>query len=130
MITAKFSGSGQIEIWGDGLQTRSFMYVDDCVKGTCLIFDSDVAQPLNLGSDRLVTINQVVDIAEEIGGVKLKRVYNPSAPKGVRGRNSDNSLVLERLGWAPGIPLEIGLEQTYRWIYDQMTNGRAFLRPA
>jgi len=124
VIAAKFSGSGQIEIWGDGLQTRSFMYVDDCVKGTCLIFDSDVTEPLNLGSDRLVTINQLVGIVEEIGGVKLKRVYNPSAPKGVRGRNSDNSLILERLGWAPGIPLEIGLEKTYRWIYDQMTNGR------
>jgi GDP-D-mannose 3',5'-epimerase len=96
------------------------MYIDDCIKGTRMIFDSDETEPLNLGSDRLVTINQLADIVETIGGVKLKRVYNP-APKGVRGRNSDNTLIAERLGWAPGISLEIGLEGTYRWIYDQMT---------
>jgi nucleoside-diphosphate-sugar epimerase len=124
VIAAKLSGSGEIEIWGDGRQTRSFMYVDDCVKGTCLIFDSDVEEPLNLGSDRLVTINQLVDIVESIGGVKLKRAYNLSAPEGVRGRNSDNTLITERLGWSPAISLESGLEQTYRWIYDQMISGQ------
>ena len=128
IIAAKLSGSGEIEIWGDGRQTRSFMYIDDCIAGTLLIFESDETEPLNLGSDRLVTIDQLVDIVENIGGVKLKRRYNLSAPKGVRGRNSDNTLITERLGWAPAIPLEVGLEQTYRWIYDQMTGGlrRAF----
>jgi len=123
VIAAKLSGSGEIEIWGDGLQTRSFMYVDDCITGTLLILDSDEAEPLNLGSDRLVTINQLVDIAEALGGVKLRRHYNLSAPKGVRGRNSDNTLINERLGWAPSTSLEAGLEKTYRWIYDQMTGG-------
>jgi GDP-D-mannose 3',5'-epimerase len=123
VIEAKLSGSGQIEIWGDGHQTRSFMYIDDCITGTRMIFDSDETEPLNLGSDRLVTINQLVDIVEEIAGVRLKRTYNLSAPKGVRGRNSDNTLITERLGWAPGIFLEVGLERTYRWIYDQMTGG-------
>jgi GDP-D-mannose 3', 5'-epimerase len=123
VIAAKLSGSAEIEIWGDGNQTRSFMYVDDCVSGTCLIFDSEVSEPLNLGSDRLVTINQLVGTAEMIGGVKLKRTYNLSAPKGVRGRNSDNTLIRQRLGWAPEIPLETGLEETYRWIYDQMTGS-------
>jgi nucleoside-diphosphate-sugar epimerase len=123
VIAAKLSGSDEIEIWGDGNQTRSFMYIDDCITGTKMIFDSEEAQPLNLGSDRLVTINQLVNIVEAIGGVKLKRVYDLSAPTGVRGRNSDNTLIAERLGWAPEISLEIGLEQTYRWIYDQMTLG-------
>lgn len=124
VIAARLAGSGGIEIWGDGQQTRSFMYIDDCVKGTLLIHDSDETEPLNLGSDRLVTINQLVDIVEAIGGVRLRRTYNLAAPKGVRGRNSDNTLIGERLGWAPAIPLEVGLEKTYRWIYDQMTGGR------
>src|SRR5712691_925564 len=121
VIDARLSGAGQIEIWGDGNQTRSFMYIDDCITGTRMILDSDETEPLNLGSDRLVTINQLVDIVEEIAGVRLKRTYKLSAPKGVRGRNSDNTLITERLGWAPEISLEVGLEQTYRWIYDQMT---------
>jgi GDP-D-mannose 3',5'-epimerase len=123
VIAAKLSGSGEIEIWGDGNQTRSFMYIEDCLIGTRMIFDSDETEPLNLGSDRLVTINQLVDIVEAIGGVKLGRVYNLSAPKGVRGRNSDNTLIAKCLGWAPGIPLEAGLELTYQWIYDQMVGG-------
>jgi GDP-D-mannose 3', 5'-epimerase len=124
VIAAKLSDSDEIEIWGDGDQTRSFMYIDDCIKGTCLIFDSELSEPINLGSDRLLTINELVDTAEAIGGVKLKRVYNLAAPKGVRGRNSDNTLIRERLGWAPAIPIETGLEATYRWIYDQMTSRR------
>ena len=86
--------------------------------------DSEETEPLNLGSDRLVTINQLVDIVEAIGGVKLQRVYNLSAPKGVRGRNSDNTLIAERPGWTPAISLEIGLEQTYRWIYGSDDCGR------
>jgi nucleoside-diphosphate-sugar epimerase len=123
VIAAKLSGFGEIEIWGDGRQTRSFMYIDDCITGTLLIFDSGEAEPLNLGSDHLVTIDQLVDIVEGIAGVKLKRRYNLSAPTGVRGRNSDNTLITERLGWAPVIPLAVGLERTYRWIYDQTARG-------
>jgi GDP-D-mannose 3', 5'-epimerase len=126
VIAAKLSGANEIEIWGDGQQTRSFMYIDDCIKGTQLIFESDETEPLNLGSDRLVTINELVDIVEAIARVKLRRSYNLSAPKGVRGRNSDNTLIVQRLGWAPAIPLEVGLERTYRWIWDQMTGGRRF----
>jgi nucleoside-diphosphate-sugar epimerase len=120
VIQAKLSGRGEIEIWGDGEQTRSFMYIDDCLKGTELIMRSDFTDPLNLGSDQLVTINQLVDIAESIAGVKLQRRYNLYAPKGVRGRNSDNTLIQNVLGWAPGVSLEDGLEKTYQWIYDQM----------
>jgi nucleoside-diphosphate-sugar epimerase len=123
VIAAKLSGSGEIQIWGDGRQTRSFMYIDDCIDGTLLIFESGETEPLNLGSDRLVTIDRLVDIIEDIAGIKLKRRYDLGAPKGVRGRNSDNTLITERLGWAPAIPLEVGLERTYRWIYDQMTGG-------
>ncbi len=121
VIEAKQSGKHEIEIWGDGEQTRSFMYVDDCVKGTQLLMNSDIADPLNVGSSQLVTINQLVDIAENIAGIRLKRNYNLSAPKGVRGRNSDNTQILARLGWEPRIRLEDGLERTYRWIHEQLT---------
>jgi nucleoside-diphosphate-sugar epimerase len=121
VIEAKLSGHHEIEIWGTGNQTRSFMYIDDCLKGTQMIMASDVEEPLNLGSDESVTINQLVDIVEEIAGIRLRRTYDLSAPKGVNGRNSDNTLITERLGWAPGIRLRDGLERTYRWIYDEMT---------
>jgi nucleoside-diphosphate-sugar epimerase len=121
VIQAQLSGRHEIEIWGDGEQTRSFMFIDDCVEGTQLIMHSRVEEPLNLGSDRLVTINQLVDIVEAMAGVKLRRRYVLDAPKGVRGRNSDNTLIRQRLGWAPRISLEEGLEKTYRWIHDQMT---------
>jgi nucleoside-diphosphate-sugar epimerase len=124
VIAAKLSGSSDIEIWGDGEQTRSFMYIDDCLKGTQLLMESDVREPLNIGSDQLVTINRLLDIVEGIAGTRLRRQYVLDAPKGVRGRNSDNSLIHQRLGWAPGISLERGLERTYRWIYDQMVSGR------
>jgi GDP-D-mannose 3',5'-epimerase len=133
VIEAKLSGRHEIEIWGTGSQTRSFMYIDDCLKGTQMILDSDIVEPLNLGSDELVTINQLVDIVEDIAGIKLKRKYNPKAPKGVNGRNSDNTLIRQYLGWAPGIRLREGLEKTYSWIYDQMAgvNGdRAAQEPA
>jgi GDP-D-mannose 3',5'-epimerase len=123
VIEAELSGSNEIEIWGDGQQTRSFMYIDDCVAGTFKILESDVSDPLNLGHDRLVTIDQLVDIVEAIAGTKLRRRYNTGAPKGVRGRNSDNSLINRRLGWAPSISLETGLEATYGWVRDQMTRG-------
>jgi GDP-D-mannose 3', 5'-epimerase len=117
---AKLSGDHGIEVWGDGEQTRSFSYIDDCVHGTRMIMDSDIREPINLGSSELVTINQLVDIVEEIAEVRVERNYDLSAPQGVRGRNSDNKLIKERLGWEPSIPLRDGLAQTYRWIYDQL----------
>src|ERR1700686_4605009 len=120
VIEAKLSGSDEIEVWGDGKQTRSFMWIDDCVKGTQMITEGDYVDPLNLGSSELVTIDQLVDLAEEIAGVKLKRRYNLAAPKGVNGRNSDNTLIRELFGWEPSTRLRDGIEQTYRWIYDQM----------
>jgi len=123
VITALLSGSGEIEIWGDGEQTRSFTYIDDCLHGTQKLMASDVREPLNIGSDQLVTINQLVDIVERIAGVKLKRRYKLDAPKGVRGRNSDNTLVTQRLGWAPSIRLEDGMRKTYEWIHEQMTTA-------
>jgi GDP-D-mannose 3', 5'-epimerase len=125
VLEAKHSGRHEIEIWGDGKQTRSFMYIDDCTKGTQMIFESDIHEPLNLGSDELVTINQLVDIVEEIADVKLKRNYNLSAPKGVNGRNSDNTLIQEKLGWAPSISLREGLAKTYAWIESEMLVGVA-----
>jgi nucleoside-diphosphate-sugar epimerase len=123
VIEAKLSGRHEIEIWGDGEQTRSFMYIDDCLLGTQRIMASDVVEPLNLGSNQLVTINQLVDIVESIAGVRLKRRYDLSAPKGVRGRNSDNTLIQASLGWQPSIPLEVGLETTYRWIHDEIVRA-------
>jgi GDP-D-mannose 3', 5'-epimerase len=120
VIEAKHSGSNQIEIWGDGKQTRSFMYIDDCTRGTLMIAESEIHEPLNLGSDELVTINQLVDIAEQIAGVKLKRNYKLDAPKGVNGRNSDNTRILEKLHWEPSIKLREGLARTYAWIEDEM----------
>jgi nucleoside-diphosphate-sugar epimerase len=125
VIEAKLSGNHQIEIWGDGEQTRSFMFVDDCIYGSRMLMDSDVTEPINIGSAQLVTINELVSIVENIAGVQLERNYNLDAPQGVRGRNSDNTLIQERLGWEPGITLEDGLEKTYAWIYDQMVGSRA-----
>jgi GDP-D-mannose 3', 5'-epimerase len=122
VIAAKLSGEHRIEIWGDGEQTRSFTYIDDCVHGTELLTASDVSEPLNIGSDQLVTINQLVSIVEEIAGVILERSYDLSAPKGVRGRNSDNTRIKKLLDWAPSTTLEAGMELTYKWIYDEMTS--------
>ena len=119
VIEAKTTGKHEIEIWGTGVQTRSFMYIDDCVKGIDLIMNSDILEPINLGSSEAVTINQLVDLAEEFAGIKLKRKYDLSAPKGVNGRNSDNTLIQKYLNWEPGTTLRVGLEKTYRWIYDQ-----------
>ena len=125
VIRAKLSGKHEIEIWGDGHQTRSFMYIDDCLKGTQMFLENDVLEPLNLGSDELVTINGLVGLVEDIAGIKLKRNYNLSAPKGVNGRNSDNTLIKEKFGWAPEIKLRDGMEKTYAWIYDQIVSGKA-----
>jgi nucleoside-diphosphate-sugar epimerase len=125
VIEAKTSGRHEIEIWGDGEQTRSFMFIDDCLRGTQAIMNSEtITEPINLGSDELVTINGLVDIVESIAGLKLARNYNLDAPKGVNGRNSDNTLIKEKLDWAPGIRLRAGLEKTYAWIYDQMAARR------
>lgn len=123
VLQAKIDGTKEIEIWGDGKQTRSFMYVDDCTEGTRKILSSDILDPINLGSDELVTINQLVDIAEEIAGIKLTRKYNLSAPKGVNGRNSDNTMILKDLGWEPSVRLKEGLAKTYAWIEEQMLVG-------
>ncbi len=123
VIMAKNSGVHEIDIWGDGKQTRSFMYIDDCVKGAQMITESEIDEPINLGSSELVTINQLVDIVEDIAGIKLKRTYNLSAPKGVNGRNSDNTMILEKLGWEPSIRLRDGLERTYRWIEQEIATG-------
>ena len=122
VITAKLSGKHELEIWGDGHQTRSFMYIDDCLKGTQMLTASDFTEPLNIGSSELVSINQLADIVEEIAGIQLKRVYNLKAPKGVNGRNSDNTLIKKVFGWEPDTRLRDGMEKTYRWIYDQMTS--------
>lgn len=121
LAEAKLSGDHEIEIWGDGEQTRSFMYIDDCTEGTLRIMHSDIDVPINLGSSEMVTINQLVDIVEDIAGIRVSRRYDLDAPKGVRGRNSDNTMIQERLGWEPSISLRDGLEQTYRWIFDQVS---------
>jgi GDP-D-mannose 3',5'-epimerase len=121
VVEAKLSGLNEIEIWGDGEQTRSFMYISDCIYGSKAILDSEILEPINLGSNEMVTINQLVDIVEEIAGVSLKRRYDLSAPKGVRGRNSDNTLIQQRLGWEPSTSLREGLEKTYVWIFDQVS---------
>ena len=119
VIAASASGNHNIEIWGDGEQTRSFTYIDDCLHGIQLIMDSDLQEPINLGSSELVTINGLVDIVEEIGGITLKRAYNLDAPKGVNGRNSDNTMIRNRLGWSPETRLRDGMEKTYHWIQNE-----------
>lgn len=124
VIEAQLNNTGQIEIWGDGEQTRSFMYIDDCVEGTLKIMNSDIDYPINLGSSELVSINELVDIVEEIAGTRLTRKYNLGAPKGVRGRNSDNTLIKKELGWEPSTSLRNGMRKTYEWIYAQMTEGK------
>jgi nucleoside-diphosphate-sugar epimerase len=119
VIEAKLSGKHEIVIWGDGTRTRSFMYIDDCLYGIQHLMDSSIIDPLNLGSSEMVSINQLVDMVEDIAGVKLKRIYDMDAPKGVMGRNSENTLIKQLLGWEPSIPLRTGMEKTYAWIYDQ-----------
>ncbi|MBV8674518.1 MAG: NAD-dependent epimerase/dehydratase family protein [Acidobacteriaceae bacterium] len=119
VIEAKHTRNHQIEIWGDGKQTRSFMYIDDCTYGTQAVMESDIHEPINLGSSELVTINQLVDIVEEIAGIRLERKYKLDAPRGVNGRNSDNTLIRKYLGWEPSIRLKEGMAKTYEWIESQ-----------
>lgn len=121
VATAVLNELHEIEIWGDGEQTRSFTFIDDCVYGTERLTWSDVNEPLNIGSSELVSINQMVDIVEDIAGIQLERKYLLDAPKGVRGRNSDNTRILELFGWEPSTTLRAGLEQNYRWVYDQVS---------
>jgi nucleoside-diphosphate-sugar epimerase len=126
VIQAKLSDCHEIEIWGTGNQTRSFMYIDDCLYGTQAIMESeDISMPINLGSEEKVSINQLVDIIEDIADIKLKRHYNLRAPKGVNGRNSENALIRKMLDWEPKISLRDGLEKTYAWIYDQVLSGKS-----
>jgi nucleoside-diphosphate-sugar epimerase len=127
VIEAQDSGKHEITIWGDGRQTRSFMYIDDCVEGIDMIMHCEelIATPINLGSDRLVSINELVSIVEKIAGIKLKRHYDPDAPRGVAGRNSDNTFIKQVLNWEPATPLEEGMEKTYRWISQQYADRKA-----
>jgi nucleoside-diphosphate-sugar epimerase len=127
VIAAKDSGSTEIPIWGDGTQTRSFMFIEDCVRGIDMIMHCAalIATPINLGSSELVSINRLVDLIEEIAGVKLRRTYDPAAPKGVAGRNSDNTFIRQTLGWEPDTPLREGLEKTYAWIEQQFRDRKA-----
>jgi GDP-D-mannose 3',5'-epimerase len=120
VIQAKLSGKHEIDIWGDGQQTRSFMYIDDCLTGMEKLWGSDFSEPINLGSDEMVSINRLVDIVEEIAGITLKRNYQLDKPQGVRGRNSDNTLIRRVLDWAPSTKLNVGIEKTYSWIHDQI----------
>lgn len=120
---AKISGKHEIEIWGTGDQTRSFMYITDCVHGTQMLLNSDFVEPINIGSAEMVSINQLVDIAEEIAGVRLKRSYKLDAPKGVNGRSSDNTLIKSVFDWEPSTKLRDGLQITYQWIYDEIKSG-------
>jgi len=121
VIAAKDKGEMKIDIWGDGTQTRSFMYIDDCVKGIDMIAHCDalIATPINLGTSELISVKDLVTLCETIGGVKLARTYDPTAPKGVAGRNSDNTMIRRVLGWEPATPLKVGLSKTYAWIEKQ-----------
>ena len=123
VIEAKRSGDHTVEIWGDGEQTRSFMYVDDCVRGTLLFHDGHCTEPLNLGSSELVSINQLADVIAGIAGITIEKRHDLGAPKGVRGRNSDNTRILDEYGWEPSTRLVDGLEKTYAWIWDQIASG-------
>jgi GDP-D-mannose 3', 5'-epimerase len=120
---AECADGGEIEIWGDGEQTRSFLYIDECIEGVRKLMDSDFTGPVNIGSDEMVTINQLAMMAAEIAGKKINLKHIPG-PLGVRGRNSDNRLIKEKLGWAPNIPLKNGMEKTYKWIEGQMTRDK------
>ncbi len=123
IINAKLNKKKEIEVWGDGNQTRTFMYIDDCIEGTQKIFESKSNQVFNLGSDEQVSINQLIDIIEDIAAVKLKRKYLLDKPKGVRGRSSDNSKIMKEINWAPSISLKSGIEKTYKWIFDTIVSG-------
>lgn len=117
---AELTGDHTIEIWGDGKQTRSFTYIDDCIEGIQRLMDSDCREPINLGSSELTSINGLVSLVEDIAGIQLERRYKLDAPKGVNGRNSDNTMIQDRLGWAPSITLREGMAWTYQWVREQV----------
>jgi nucleoside-diphosphate-sugar epimerase len=121
LIIAKNSGESKIDVWGDGEQTRTFMFIDDCIKGTKKIFESNYREPLNLGSDEQVSINQMIKIIEQIGGYKVEKNYQLDKPKGVRGRSSNNDLLREILKWEFEVNLKVGLEKTYKWIESEIS---------
>ncbi len=121
---AEATNPGTITIWGDGKQTRSYCYIDDAVRGTVMLMESDWDKPINIGSERLVTIDELADIIIRISGKKITKVYDLSAPQGVRGRNADISLARKVLGWEPQVSLEEGLRRTYKWIEMQCTGER------
>jgi GDP-D-mannose 3', 5'-epimerase len=123
IIEAKMSKNHEIEVWGDGEQTRSFMYITDCIEGTKKIFNSNLTDPYNVGSDEQVSINQMIEIIEEIAGFKVKRNYLLDKPKGVRGRSSNNEKILKDLNWQPSVKLKDGLKLTYQWIFNQIKSG-------
>ena len=123
IATAQLTGNPEVEIWGDGEQTRSFCYIDDCVEGLYRLMQSDYVKPLNLGQDRLISINHLSDMVADIAGIKIVKKHI-DGPQGVRGRNSDNTRLREVLGWEPGISLEVGLARTYQWIWGQVQISR------
>ena len=120
IIEAKKTGDLTIEVWGDGEQTRSFMYIDDCITGLDKLMESDFSDPINLGRSEMVSINGLIDIISEIAGVTVERKHDLNAPQGVRGRNSDNTLILDKLEWEPEVDLKTGLAKTYEWIEEQI----------
>ncbi len=124
VIEGVMEGKKDIVIWGDGHQTRSFMYIEDCIKGIQEIMYSNIEEPINLGSSEMVSINELVDIVEDIAGIRLERKYDLTAPKGVRGRNSENTLIKKYLGWEPSIPLRTGMKKTYDWISQQLADDK------
>ncbi len=124
IINAKLKKEKKIEVWGDGEQTRSFLYIDDCIEATMSVFDSNFTDVFNIGSEEQVSINQMIDKIEEIADFKVERNYDISKPKGVRGRSSDNSLINSKINWSPKFSLKDGLERTYYWIYNSITNQK------
>ena len=124
IINAKLKKEKNIEVWGDGKQTRSFLYIDDCIEATMSVFDSDFTDVFNIGSEEQVSINQMIDKIEKIADHKVERKYDISKPKGVRGRSSDNSLINSKINWSPKFSLNDGLEKTYNWIYSSIVNQK------
>jgi nucleoside-diphosphate-sugar epimerase len=124
VATAKLTGDPDVEIWGDGEQTRSFCYIGDCLEGLRRLMESEYSDPLNLGQDRMVTINELADMIAAIAGIEIRKVHVPG-PQGVRGRNSDNTRLRQVLGWQPAISLEEGLAETYAWIERQVAETLA-----
>ena len=124
IINAKLKKEKNIEVWGDGEQTRSFLYIDDCIEATMSVFNSNFTDVFNIGSEEQVSINQMIDKIEEIADFKVERKYDISKPKGVRGRSSDNSLINSKINWSPKFSLKDGLEKTYSWIYNSIVNQK------